>query len=47
MVGRGSPFARNYSIGNTSKTTFPKDFIPEENLGSEVEGLECMYAILF
>ena len=30
MDGRGRPFARNYSTGDTSKSTFPEDFILEE-----------------
>ena len=29
MDGRGNPFVRNYSAGNTSKTTFPEDFVLE------------------
>ena len=30
MAGRGNPFTRNYSIGDTSETKFPEDFISQE-----------------
>ena len=49
MDGRGSPFARNYSTGDTSKTKFPEGFVLEEQekVSSEGEGLERMYIVLF
>ena len=49
MDGRGNPFTRNYSIGDTSETKFPEDFIPEEQerVGSEEEGSEHLYVVLF
>ena len=49
MVGRGIPFARNYSTGNTSETLFPKDFILEEQekVSSEEEGSERLYVVSF
>ena len=42
MDGRGNPLTRNYSIGDKSETEFP-----EEKIGSEEEGSECLYAVLF
>ena len=49
MAGRGNLFTRNYSIGDTSKTKFPKDLIPEEQerVGSEEEGSEYLYVVSF
>ena len=47
MAGRGNSFTRNYSIRDTSGTEFPQDFILEEKIGSEEEGSECLYAVLF
>ena len=49
MVGRGIPFARNYSTEDTSKTTFLDDFIREEQekVGSEEEGSEHLYVVPF
>ena len=40
MVGRGNPFTRDYSIGDTSETKFPEYFIPREQqkVGYEEEG---------
>ena len=43
MAGRGNPFARNYSLGDTSETKFPEDFIRQEQEKvsfEEEEGLE-------
>ena len=49
MDGRGNTFTINYSIGDTFETKFPKDFIPEEQerVGSEEEGSEFLYTVLF
>ena len=49
MDGRESPFAMNYSTGDTSKTKFPEGFILEEQekVGFEEEGSTCLYAIWF
>ena len=46
MAGRGSSLARDYSTRNTSENMFPEYFVFEEqeNLSSEEEGSECMYA---
>ena len=47
MAGRENSFTRNYSIGDTYGTEFPQYFIPEEKIGSEEEGSECLYTVLF
>ena len=49
MAGRGILFVRNYSVGNTSETTFPKNFVLEEQekVGSKEEGLERLYIVPF
>ena len=47
MDGRGNPFTRNYSIGDSSETKFPEDFISEERVGSDEEGSECLYPVPF
>ena len=47
MVGRGNPFNRNYFMGDSCETKFLGDFISEERVGSEEEGLEHLYAIPF
>ena len=49
MADRENPFTRNYSIGDTSETKFTEDFIHEEQetVGSEEEGSERLYPILF
>ena len=44
MVGRGNPFTRNYSIGDTYETKFPGE---EERVGSEEEGSEHLYVVPF
>ena len=47
MARRGSLFARNYSTGNASKTTFLEDFFlkEQEKVSSEEKGSTCVYAI--
>ena len=40
MDGRGNPFTRNYSIGDSSENKFPEDFISKERVGFEEEGSE-------
>ena len=49
MDGIGNPFTRNYSIGDTYETKSSKDFIleEEERVGSEEEGSEHLYVVLF
>ena len=51
MDGRGNLFFREYYTGTTSEKTFPKSFIPkfkeQENIGSEQEESESLYAIPF
>ena len=47
MAGRGNPFSRNYSTGDSSVTKFPEDFISEERVDPEVEVPECLYSIPF
>ena len=37
MDGRGNPFTRNYSTGDSYETKFPEDLISEEKVGSEEE----------
>ena len=47
MASRRNPFTRNYSIGDSSETKFPEDFISEESVGSEEEGSEHLYDVPF
>ena len=47
MDGRGNPFTRSYSIGDSSKNKFPEDFISEERVVSNEEGSECLYPVAF
>ena len=47
MDGRGNMFTRNYSTSDSSETKFPEDFISEERVGSNEEGSECLYLVLF
>ena len=49
MDGKGNVFTRNYSIGDTSESKFPEDFILEEQerVGSEEEGSERLCVVMF
>ena len=49
MADRGNLLTRNYSIGDTYETKSSKDFIleEEERVGSEEEGSEHLYVVLF
>ena len=47
MDDRGNSCIRNYSIGDSSKTRFPKYFISEERVNPEVEVPERLYPVPF
>ena len=47
MAGRGNPFTRNYSIGDSSETKFLEYFISEERVAPKEEGSEHLYAVPF
>ena len=47
MDGRGNPFIRNYSTGDSSKTRFLEDFSSKERVNSEVEFPKQIYPVPF
>ena len=47
MAGRGNPFTRNYSTGDSSETRFHEGFIFKERVDLEVEVSECLYPVPF
>ena len=47
MDGRWNLFSRNYSTSDSSATKFLWDYISEERIGYDKEGLEHLYPIPF
>ena len=45
MAGRGNLFSREFSIGDSSKTSFPKDSRPKRKYNTELEVPEYLYPV--
>ena len=45
MASRGNPFSREYSTGDSSETSFPKDSNSGGNDNPELEVLEHLYPV--
>ena len=47
MDGLGNPFSKDHFTSDSSKTSFPKDSIPEGRVNPELESPEHLYPVCF